>query len=146
MNGKPARMVPLSEEENKAVLQLCLLTMKPVIFAANVSEADLADASGNPHVDKVKKCAADLNAEVVVVSAQVHSRVFTIWNYVSRCNISIICGSLHTSIFVVFWGHRPDAMLEFHGPSHQYFPVNNIYYVILKERLLGAGRGGTDRT
>jgi ribosome-binding ATPase YchF (GTP1/OBG family) len=65
-------MVPLNEEESKAVQQLCLLTMKPVIFAANVAEAELADASGNPHVDKVKKCAAALNAEVVVVSAQVN--------------------------------------------------------------------------
>jgi ribosome-binding ATPase YchF (GTP1/OBG family) len=45
--------------------------MKPVIFAANVAEAELADASGNPHVAKVRKCAAALNAEVVVVSAQV---------------------------------------------------------------------------
>lgn len=71
LNGQPARMVPLNEEERKIVEQLCLLTMKPVIFAANVAEAELADASGNPHVTKVKKCAAALNAEVVVVSAQV---------------------------------------------------------------------------
>lgn len=70
--GQPARLVPLTEEERKLVQQLCLLTMKPVIFAANVAETELADSSGNPHVQKVKKCAADLNAEVVVVSAQVH--------------------------------------------------------------------------
>jgi len=71
-------MVPLNEEESKVVQQLCLLTMKPVIFAANVAESELADASGNPHVDKVKRCAAALNAEVVVVSAQVHFLFYTI--------------------------------------------------------------------
>ncbi|KAG0577979.1 hypothetical protein M758_5G189100 [Ceratodon purpureus] len=75
LNGQPARMVPLNDEERKIVEQLCLLTMKPVIFAANVAEAELADASGNPHVAKVRKCAAALNAEVVVVSAQVEAEL-----------------------------------------------------------------------
>ena len=78
LNGQPARLVPLNDEERKAVDQLCLLTMKPVIFAANVAETDLADTSGNPHVAKVKKCAAALNAEVVVVSAQVQFLCFPI--------------------------------------------------------------------
>jgi obg-like ATPase 1 len=71
--GKPARLVPLSEEESKLVQQLCLLTMKPVIFAANVAESDLADSSANPHVQKVVQRAAILETEAVVVSAQVAS-------------------------------------------------------------------------
>ncbi|KAH9560205.1 hypothetical protein CY35_06G094800 [Sphagnum magellanicum] len=73
--GKPARLVPLSEEESKLVQQLCLLTMKPVIFAANVAESDLADSSANPYVQKVVQRAAILETEAVVVSAQVEAEL-----------------------------------------------------------------------
>ncbi|KAI5078253.1 hypothetical protein GOP47_0005924 [Adiantum capillus-veneris] len=75
MEGKPARSVELSEEETKLVQQLCLLTMKPVIFAANVAESDLADPSKNGHVEKVINLANKLGSEVVVVSAQVEAEL-----------------------------------------------------------------------
>lgn len=39
----PARRVPLNDEELELVKGLCLLTMKPMIYAANVEEGDLAD-------------------------------------------------------------------------------------------------------
>jgi ribosome-binding ATPase YchF (GTP1/OBG family) len=42
--GKPARSVDLSDEELEMVTPLYLLTMKPMIYAANVAEGDLADA------------------------------------------------------------------------------------------------------
>ncbi|MCO5558491.1 hypothetical protein L7F22_012075 [Adiantum nelumboides] len=75
MEGKPARSVELSEEETKLVQQLCLLTMKPVIFAANVAESDLADPSKNGHVEKVLNLANKLGSELVVVSAQVEAEL-----------------------------------------------------------------------
>ncbi len=71
--GKPARLVPLTEEESLAVKPLGLLTNKPVIYAANVSEDDLA--TGNPWVEQVRQLAAPENAQVVVVSAQVESEL-----------------------------------------------------------------------
>ncbi|MEX0269692.1 redox-regulated ATPase YchF [Leptolyngbyaceae cyanobacterium UHCC 1019] len=71
--GKPARQVSLTEEEAIAVKALGLLTQKPVIYAANVSEDDLA--TGNPWVDQVKALAAQENAQVVIVSAQVESEL-----------------------------------------------------------------------
>ncbi len=71
--GKPARQVSLTEEETEAVKVLGLLTAKPVIYAANVSEDDLA--SGNEWVEQVRKVAATDNAQVVVVSAQVESEL-----------------------------------------------------------------------
>ena len=71
LEGKPARSVPLTDEETKLVQQLCLLTMKPVIFAANVAEGDLADPSKNNHVERVLKLATEMGSEVVLVSAQV---------------------------------------------------------------------------
>lgn len=75
LEGKPARSVELSEEETKLVQQLCLLTMKPVIFAANVAENDLADPSKNGHVEKVLSLATKLGSEVAVVSAQVEAEL-----------------------------------------------------------------------
>jgi ribosome-binding ATPase YchF (GTP1/OBG family) len=60
------------EDEADVVRGLMLLTMKPMIYAANVAETDLADGGqGNPHVGAIKVKAAAENCEVVVVSAQV---------------------------------------------------------------------------
>ncbi|MBE9029702.1 redox-regulated ATPase YchF [filamentous cyanobacterium LEGE 11480] len=72
-DGKTARTVELSEEEELAIKPLGLLTRKPVIYATNVSDEELA--SGNEFVEKVRKVAADEGAEVVVISAQVESEL-----------------------------------------------------------------------
>ena len=71
MDGKPARSVPLTDLEKDSIRQLCLLTMKPVIYVANVAESDLADPSGNPHVKEVISLASELQSGMVTVSAQV---------------------------------------------------------------------------
>jgi GTP-binding protein YchF len=71
--GKPARQVVLNEEEELMIQVLGLLTRKPIIYAANVSEDDLA--SGNEWVEKVRAIAADENAQVVIVSAQVEAEL-----------------------------------------------------------------------
>lgn len=71
--GKTARKAPLSEEEEAVIKPLGLLTRKPVIYAANVSEDDLA--SGNAWVESVKALAADEAAQVVLISAQVESEL-----------------------------------------------------------------------
>ena len=71
--GKPARQVTLNEEEELLLKPLGLLTRKPVIYAANVSEDDLA--SGNEWVEKVRAIAIPENAQVVVVSAQVEAEL-----------------------------------------------------------------------
>ena len=72
-DGKPARQVDLTEEEELAVKALGMLTRKPIIYAANVSEEDLA--SGNQWVEQVRELATAENAQVVVVSAQVESEL-----------------------------------------------------------------------
>ena len=72
-DGKSVRQVGLSAEENLAIKHLGLLTNKPVIYATNVSEDDLA--SGNDWVEAVKQFAQGENAKVVVVSAQVESEL-----------------------------------------------------------------------
>ena len=72
-DGKSVRQLGLSEEEIESIKQLGLLTNKPVIYATNVSEDDLAE--GNEWVESVKQFAATENAKVVVVSAQVESEL-----------------------------------------------------------------------
>ncbi len=71
--GKPARLANLNDEERDAIAGLQMLTMKPIIYAANVAEDDLA--TGNAYVDRVRAIAAAEQAEVVVVSAQVESEL-----------------------------------------------------------------------
>lgn len=71
--GKTARQVDLTPEEDLVLKPLGLLTRKPVIYAANVSEDDLA--SGNEWVEKVHGIAATEDAQVVIVSAQVEAEL-----------------------------------------------------------------------
>ncbi|KAB8334315.1 redox-regulated ATPase YchF [Scytonema tolypothrichoides VB-61278] len=71
--GKSVRQVSLTEEEAEIIKPLELLTYKPIIYAANVSEDELA--TGNEYVEKVRQIASTENAQVVVVSAQVESEL-----------------------------------------------------------------------
>lgn len=71
----PARRLGLTEEEQEFLGELHLLTMKPVLYITNVSEGEVADPSGNEHVQAVKEYAAEENAEVIVVSAKMESEI-----------------------------------------------------------------------
>ncbi len=71
--GKSVRMAGFNEEEYFLIKPLNLLTSKPIIYAANVSEDDLA--SGNDWVEKVRNIAVVENAQVVLISAQVESEL-----------------------------------------------------------------------
>ncbi|MEG4120419.1 redox-regulated ATPase YchF [Microcoleus sp. N9_B4] len=71
--GKPARQYSFTDEESELVKGLELLTNKPIIYAANVSEDDLA--TGNSYVEQVREIAEAENAKVVIVSAQVESEL-----------------------------------------------------------------------
>ncbi|XP_047947164.1 ribosome-binding ATPase YchF isoform X2 [Salvia hispanica] len=75
MDGKPARSVSLTDFEKDAVRHLCLLTMKPVIYVANVAESDLADPGNNSHVKEVMNLASDLQSGLITVSAQVEAEL-----------------------------------------------------------------------
>ena len=74
--GKPARQVSLNDDEEAAIKALGLLTRKPIIYATNVSEDDLA--TGNAWVEEVRTIAAAENAQVVIISAQVESELVDI--------------------------------------------------------------------
>lgn len=72
---KPARTVEFTEEQLKIVKGLHLLTIKPVLYVANVGEDDVADPSSNEYVQKVREFAAGDNAEVIVICAKIESEI-----------------------------------------------------------------------
>ncbi|XP_028244903.1 uncharacterized protein LOC114422638 isoform X1 [Glycine soja] len=75
MDGKPARSVTLTDFERDAVKHLCLLTMKPVIYVANVAESDLADPANNNYVKDVTNVVSELQSRIVTISAQVEAEL-----------------------------------------------------------------------
>ncbi|TLS35146.1 redox-regulated ATPase YchF [Pseudalkalibacillus caeni] len=72
---KSARSLDLTEDEKKIIHGLHLLTMKPVLYVANVSEDDLLDPAGNEYVQRVREYAAEENAEVIVICAKIESEI-----------------------------------------------------------------------
>ena len=72
-NGGAARSVDLNDEEAAMIKPLGLLTAKPIIYATNVSEDDLA--KGNAFCNEVVELAAKEGAETVRISAQVEAEL-----------------------------------------------------------------------
>lgn len=73
--GKTARMLEFSEDEVVAVQDLELLSYKPVIYAANVSEDGISSGDDNPLVLKVKEYANAEGSEVVVLCAKLEAEI-----------------------------------------------------------------------
>ena len=71
--GKPARMVEVSEEDQKAWRMLQLLTSKPILYVCNVEEASAA--RGNAQSARVAEMAAAQGAAHVVISAQIEEEI-----------------------------------------------------------------------
>jgi len=70
------RKLDFSDEENAIVSQAFLLTDKPVIYAANVGEADLADGAGqNPLLAELQACVEAEGAEMIVISARIEEEI-----------------------------------------------------------------------
>ncbi|MDQ6971093.1 MAG: redox-regulated ATPase YchF [Mariprofundaceae bacterium] len=72
-DGHTVRRLGLSDDEKTQLRDLCLLTGKPVLYVANVDDGSLPD--GNSYVDQVRSFAAEEDALVVVVSAQIESEL-----------------------------------------------------------------------
>ena len=70
--GKPARALALSDDDRDQVRDLFLLTLKPVMYVANVLEDGFGD---NAHLDAVRARAAGEGAEVVPVSAAIEEEL-----------------------------------------------------------------------
>ena len=75
--GKCARAIKFESPEDIAFVEsLTLLTQKPVLYAANVAEEDLADnGAGNQYVNRVRIFAESENAEVFVLCAKIEEEL-----------------------------------------------------------------------
>lgn len=76
-DGNLAKNYELADDEEAELLEsFNLLTYKPVIYAANVAEEDLADdAAGNSNVSKVREYAKNEGSEVFVICAQIEQEI-----------------------------------------------------------------------
>lgn len=72
---KPARMTEVSTDEAIQLKTYNLLTMKDVLYVANVSEDEVANANDNPYVQRVQEIAKSEGAGVVTISAQVEAEI-----------------------------------------------------------------------
>ncbi len=73
--GIPANMADLSPEERELIKSVNLLTLKQVIYAANVSEAEAASGENNPYVQKVKEVALLEKADVIPICAKIEAEI-----------------------------------------------------------------------
>ena len=69
-NGLPARTMDLTDEEREYMDSLFLLTSKPVIYAANISENDLIDPDSCVYVQQLAKVAETEQAQIIVVCSK----------------------------------------------------------------------------
>lgn len=72
-SGKNARAIEVEKEELEAVRDLHLLTIKPVLYVANVDEGSIL--TGNEYVEKLKEEIKDENAEVIILCAAIESQI-----------------------------------------------------------------------
>lgn len=74
--GKSIRVLDLTKEEQEIVKDFNLLSYKPIIYVANVSEDDLVENGGNNEmVQQVREHAKSENAEVVVICAKIEAEI-----------------------------------------------------------------------
>ncbi|MBR5808995.1 MAG: redox-regulated ATPase YchF [Clostridia bacterium] len=76
MDGKPARSLEYTDDELAIMNEIALISMKPVIYAANVAEDDFAKGiENNKYVKMVEDLAKTENAQVMPVSARIEEEI-----------------------------------------------------------------------
>ncbi len=74
-NEQPARKMEFTEEEEKMVRLLSLITYKPVLYAANIDEEHLVTMETNPHVLKLREYAEAENSEVITLCGKIEAEI-----------------------------------------------------------------------
>ena len=72
-SGSPLRAVSFTDDEKKLIDEMNLITAKPVLFVANVGEADLG--RDTPHVAKLREIAARKGGEIVVICGELEAQI-----------------------------------------------------------------------
>ena len=74
-SGKPARTLDMTPEEHEMSMSAFLLTSKPVIYGANISENGISEVDNNPLITELKKFASADGSEVIVVCAKIEEEI-----------------------------------------------------------------------
>ena len=74
-DGKSARTLEFNEDEKPLVKEMFLLTTKPILYIANISESQLENAENDENVKKVKEYAKKENAEVVPLCVKIEEEI-----------------------------------------------------------------------
>ena len=77
-NGKSARTVEITDEEKEYLKDLFLLTSKPIIYIANVSEEQLSDVDNDENVKKVVEHAKQENTKCIPLCAKIEEELSTL--------------------------------------------------------------------
>ncbi len=77
-NGMPARQLDYNEDEKEILKETFLLTTKPIIYIANVSEEQLSDSENDENVKKVKEYAEKEKAEVIPLCVKIEEELSTL--------------------------------------------------------------------
>ena len=73
--GIPARAIDYNEDEQEMLKDMFLLTAKPIIYIANISEAQIENAENEPMVKEVKEYASKEHAEVIPLCVKVEEEL-----------------------------------------------------------------------
>ena len=74
-NGISARALDYNEDEQKLVKDMFLLTTKPILYIANISEEQIENADNDPLVQKVKEYASKEKAEVIPLCVKIEEEL-----------------------------------------------------------------------
>ncbi len=77
-NGISARALEYNEDEQVILKDMLLLTSKPILYVANISESQIENAENDPNVLKVKEYAAKENSEVVPLCVKIEEEISTL--------------------------------------------------------------------
>lgn len=73
--GKPARVLPLTQEEKQMIKDSFLLTLKPILYIANVAEENINQTQQNSYVEQVKEYATKQQAKVIPLCVKIEEEL-----------------------------------------------------------------------
>lgn len=73
--GKPARVLPLTQEEKQMIKESFLLTLKPILYIANVAEENMNQTQQNSYVEQVKQYAIKQQAKVIPLCVKIEEEL-----------------------------------------------------------------------
>lgn len=77
-NGNSARSLQYTEEEKEILKDVYLLTLKPIIYVANISESQITNLENDEYVKKVEEYAKKENSEIVPLCVKIEEEISTL--------------------------------------------------------------------